>query len=146
MSNQLYHNRGNGTFEEVFERAGIAGHIGRGMSVASADYDGEGFTHIFVTNDNLPTFLFRNRDDATFEEVGLKPMLRCLNTQERLPAWESIPRLRKRRASGHRRDCIDWRHVSFVPKQRAWDFRRCDLLEPDRTANDSMQRLVATGC
>jgi enediyne biosynthesis protein E4 len=71
VSNQLYHNRGDGTFEDVSERAGIAEHIGRGMSVAFADYDGDGFTDIFVTNDNLPNFLFRNRGDGTFEEVGL---------------------------------------------------------------------------
>jgi hypothetical protein len=41
------------------------------MSVAFADYDGDGFTDIFVTNDNLPNFLFHNRGDGTFEEVGL---------------------------------------------------------------------------
>jgi hypothetical protein len=42
------------------------------MSVAFADYDGDGFTDIFVTNDNLPNFLFRNRGNGTFEEVGLQ--------------------------------------------------------------------------
>jgi hypothetical protein len=71
VSNQLYHNNGDGTFEDVSEKAGISGHIGRGMSVAFADYDGDGFTDIFVTNDNLPNFLFHNRSDGTFEEVGL---------------------------------------------------------------------------
>ena len=71
VPNQLYHNRGDGTFEDVSERAGIAEHIGRGMSVAFADYDGDGFTDISVTNDNLPNFLFHNRGDGTFEEVGL---------------------------------------------------------------------------
>ena len=41
------------------------------MSVAFADYDGDGFTDVFVTNDAIPDFLFRNRGDGTFEEVGL---------------------------------------------------------------------------
>ncbi len=71
VSNTLYHNRGDGTFEDVTARAGIAPHIGRGMSVAFADYDNDGFTDVFVTNDNLPNFLFHNRGDGTFEEVGL---------------------------------------------------------------------------
>ncbi len=71
ISNQLYHNRGDGTFEDVSEKAGIAQFAGRGMSVAFADYDGDGFTDIFVTNDNLPNFLFHNRGNGTFEEVAL---------------------------------------------------------------------------
>jgi hypothetical protein len=71
IANQLYHNRGDGTFEDVSEKAGIAQHAGRGMSVAFADYDGDGWMDIFVTNDNLPNFLFHNRGDGTFEEVAL---------------------------------------------------------------------------
>ena len=41
------------------------------MSVAFADYDGDGFTDVFVTNDAIPDFLFRNRGNGTFEEMGL---------------------------------------------------------------------------
>src|SRR5205823_6086983 len=70
--NILYRNLGDGTFEDVTAKAGIEGHIGRGMSVAFADYDDDGFSDIFVTNDNLPNFLFHNRGDGTFEEVGLQ--------------------------------------------------------------------------
>ncbi|PYV23132.1 MAG: hypothetical protein DMG24_14775, partial [Acidobacteria bacterium] len=70
-SNRLYHNRGDGTFEDVSERAGIAAHAGKGMSAAFADYDGDGFPDIFVTNDSLPNFLFHNHGDGTFEEVAL---------------------------------------------------------------------------
>jgi hypothetical protein len=72
LSNTLYRNRRDGTFEDVTAEAGIAKHIGRGMSVAFADYDNDGFTDVFVTNDNLPNFLFRNRGDGTFEEVALE--------------------------------------------------------------------------
>src|SRR6266481_1464528 len=70
--NILYRNLGNGKFEDVSVKSGIAAHIGRGMSVAFADYDNDGLTDIFVTNDNLPNFLFRNRGDGTFEEVALQ--------------------------------------------------------------------------
>ncbi len=71
IPNQLYRNRGDGTFEDVSGKAGIAQFLGRGMSVAFADYDGDGFADIFVTNDNLPNFLFHNRGNGTFEEVAL---------------------------------------------------------------------------
>jgi hypothetical protein len=71
LSNTLYHNRGDGTFEDVTERSGIGKYIGRGMSVALADYDHDGYMDIFVTNDNLPNFLFHNEGNGTFQEVAL---------------------------------------------------------------------------
>jgi enediyne biosynthesis protein E4 len=71
LPNALYRNRGDGTFEDVSERSGIAQHIGKGMSVAFADYDDDGFTDVVVTNDAVPNFLFHNRRNGTFEEVGL---------------------------------------------------------------------------
>lgn len=71
LPNALYHNRGDGTFEDVSERSGIAANVGKGMSVAFADYDDDGFTDVMVTNDAVPNFLFHNRRNGTFEEVGL---------------------------------------------------------------------------
>ena len=41
------------------------------MSVAFADYDQDGFVDAFVSNDNMPDFLFHNQGNGTFEEVGL---------------------------------------------------------------------------
>jgi hypothetical protein len=76
LPNRLYHSRGDGTFDDVSARAGIARHVGKGMSVAFADYDDNGFVDAFVTNDGVPNFLFRNRGpdakkEFTFEETGL---------------------------------------------------------------------------
>jgi len=71
LANALYRNRHDGTFEDVSARSGIAKYIGKGMSVAFADYDGDGFMDAFVTNDAVPDFLFHNRRDGTFEEMGL---------------------------------------------------------------------------
>ncbi len=71
LAGTLYHNRGDGTFEDVSSKAGIAAYPGRGMSVAFADYDGDGYADVFVTNDNMPNFLFHNRGNGTFEETGL---------------------------------------------------------------------------
>lgn len=71
LPNTLYRNRPDGVFEDVTQKSGISRHIGRGMSVAFADYDSDGFTDVFVTNDNLPNFLFRNTGKGTFEETAL---------------------------------------------------------------------------
>jgi hypothetical protein len=71
LPSTLYRNRGDGTFEDVTARAGLAQFPGRGMSVAFADYDHDGFPDAFVTNDNMPNFLFHNKGNGTFEEVGL---------------------------------------------------------------------------
>ena len=67
----LYHNDGNGTFTDVSEKAGIAKSIGKGLGVSFADYDGDGFTDIFVANDSVQCFLFHNNGNGTFSEVGL---------------------------------------------------------------------------
>lgn len=71
LASTLYRNRGDGTFQDVSEQAGIAAFAGRGMSVAFADYDHDGHPDVFVTNDNMPNFLFHNRGNGTFEEIGL---------------------------------------------------------------------------
>ncbi|MGI8990282.1 MAG: CRTAC1 family protein [Bryobacteraceae bacterium] len=70
LPNTLYRNRGDGTFEDVSEKSGIAKYVGKGMSLAFADYDGDGFPDVFVANDTVPNFLFHNRGDGTFEEAA----------------------------------------------------------------------------
>ena len=70
LANTLYRNRGDGTFEDVSARTGIGKFIGRGMSVAFGDYDGDGFLDVLVTNDKLPNFLFHNIQGRRFEEAA----------------------------------------------------------------------------
>ena len=70
--NILYHNNGDGTFTDVSESTGIAAQIGKGMGVAIADYDGDGWMDIFVANDNERNFLFRNRQGKSFDEIGVE--------------------------------------------------------------------------
>ncbi len=71
LPNRLYHNRGDGTFEDVSIASGIGRFTGKGMSAVSADYDGDGYPDIFVTNDTLPNFLFHNLRNGKFEQVAL---------------------------------------------------------------------------
>lgn len=72
LPNALYRNMGGGRFTDVSEAAGIAKHRGKGMGVAVADYDRDGWPDIFVANDSEPNFLFRNREGKRFEEVALQ--------------------------------------------------------------------------
>lgn len=72
LPNQFFRNNGDGTFADVSAMSGIARHIGKGMGVAVADYDDDGFVDVFVANDTLPNFLFRNDGRGKFEEVALK--------------------------------------------------------------------------
>ena len=71
VTNILYHNNGDGTFTDVSEKAGIANPKGKGLGVSFADYDGDGFTDIFVANDSVQCFLYHNNGNGTFTEVGL---------------------------------------------------------------------------
>jgi hypothetical protein len=71
LPNRLYRNKGDGTFEDVSSHAGVLTHVGKGMSVAFADYDHDGRIDAFVTNDTVPNFLFRNKGDGTFAEAAL---------------------------------------------------------------------------
>src|SRR3569833_2717425 len=72
LPNRLYHNNHDGTFTDVSIPSGIASHIGKGMGLAFADFDGDGFTDVFVANDSVRNFLFRNRGDGTFGEIGIE--------------------------------------------------------------------------
>jgi len=70
--NILYRNNGDGTFTDVSESSHIAQYVGKGMGVAFADYDNDGFTDIFVSNDTFPNFLLHNNGDGTFTDVALE--------------------------------------------------------------------------
>jgi len=70
LPNQVFRNNGDGTFREVSTESRVAGHLGKGMGAAVGDVDNDGWPDVFVANDTVPNFLFRNRGDGTFEEVA----------------------------------------------------------------------------
>ncbi len=69
--NQLFLNRGDGTFEDVSAQWGLRSHVGKAMGVGVADYDLDGRPDLFVTNDRFYNFLFHNTG-RKFEEVALQ--------------------------------------------------------------------------
>lgn len=72
VPNALFRNNGDGTFTDISEASGIAGHPGKGMAVAAADFDGDGLMDLFVTNDRVPAFFFRNLGSGRFEESAFE--------------------------------------------------------------------------
>lgn len=70
-SSLLFRQKEDGTFEDVSEKAGISQTRSKGLGVAFADFDDDGWTDIFVANDNAEQQLFRNKSDGTFEDVAL---------------------------------------------------------------------------
>jgi len=68
----LYRNEGGGRFRDVSKEAGVANPGGKSLGVALADFDGDGFTDIFVANDAVQQFLYRNLGNGRFEDVALE--------------------------------------------------------------------------
>jgi hypothetical protein len=71
-SDLLYHNRGDGTFEEVAKKAEVddPNHY-YGLGAIWGDYDNDGWPDLYVANDTGPNYLYRNKHNGTFEETGL---------------------------------------------------------------------------
>jgi hypothetical protein len=71
-SDFLYHNRGDGTFEEVSVKAGVHDDIGYyGLGVMWVDYDDDGWPDLLVANDSVPNYLYHNNHNGTFTDMGM---------------------------------------------------------------------------
>jgi len=71
-SDLLYHNRGDGTFEEVSVKAGVHNETGYyGLGVMWSDYDNDGWPDLLVANDSVPNYLYHNNRNGTFTDVGM---------------------------------------------------------------------------
>jgi enediyne biosynthesis protein E4 len=67
----LYHNNGDGTFEDVTKKMGIVDLDGRAMGVGAADYDDDGFVDIYVANDHSLNYLWHNNGGKSFTDMGI---------------------------------------------------------------------------
>ncbi len=70
-SSRLYHNLGNGKFEDVTEKAGLADATSKSLGVAVVDFNNDGWPDLFVANDTQPNKLYRNLGNGRFQEEGL---------------------------------------------------------------------------
>lgn len=68
----LFHNRGDGTFEDVTATSGIFDSSSKSLGVAMFDYDQDGWPDLLVANDTQPNKLYRNQHDGTFREAGIE--------------------------------------------------------------------------
>jgi len=67
----LFMNNGDGTFKDVSKKAGVSDPDGRyGLGVVWTDIDGDGWPDLYVANDAGPNFIYHNKHDGTFEEIG----------------------------------------------------------------------------
>ncbi len=66
----VYHNDGKGHFTEITKQAGLA-KPGKGLGIAIADFNSDGHIDVFIANDSVTEFLYQNKGDGSFEEVGL---------------------------------------------------------------------------
>jgi hypothetical protein len=81
---QLFRNRGDGTFEDVTRKAGV-GRAAFTKGAAWGDYDNDGYADLYVSNYGEENFLYHNRSDGTFEEVGER--LRVEKPLMSFPTW-----------------------------------------------------------
>ena len=93
MADRLFRNNGDGTFTDVSKAAGIANPAGKGLGVTFCDYDRDGDTDIYVANDMVRNFLYRNNGDGTFTRRRVRRRRRASTpTASRRPAWASTAR------------------------------------------------------
>jgi hypothetical protein len=70
VADRLFRNNGNGTFTDVSKAAGVANPSGKGLGVAFCDVDGDGRIDVYVANDQVRNFLYRNNGDGTFKDIA----------------------------------------------------------------------------
>ncbi len=75
----LFHNRGNGTFEDVTATSGIFDSSSKSLGVAMFDYDQDGWPDLLVANDTQPNKLYKNLRNGKFKEVGVEAGLAFSN-------------------------------------------------------------------
>jgi len=69
-ADRLFHNNGDGTFTDVSHKAGINNPLGRAMGVTVVDYNNDGWPAVYVANDTMESYFYRNNRDGTFTNIA----------------------------------------------------------------------------
>jgi hypothetical protein len=95
LPGRLYRNRRDGTFVDVTARAGVGSEFGPALGVATADFNGDGWMDIYVTNDSKENQLWLNQRNGTFGTRRCCRAWRCRSTAKTGRAWGGRGRLRQ---------------------------------------------------
>ena len=146
LPNSLYHNNGDGTFTDVSAASGIAETLGKGMGLSFLDFDLDGRLDVFVTNDTVPNFLFRNEGDGKFREMALTAGV-ALNDDGR--AVSSMGTDARDIDNDGIEDAFSygqrWGHVSVVPKPGQIPLYGRNLRERNRQPDARLRPVGARG-
>jgi enediyne biosynthesis protein E4 len=85
----LFHNKGNGTFEDITANSGVFDSSSKSLGVAMLDYDQDGWPDLLVANDTQPNKLYRNLHNGTFKDVGMEAGL-ALSTEGKARAGMGV--------------------------------------------------------
>ena len=92
-SRTLFHNKGNGVFEDVTKKAGLYDPAGKSLGIALIDVDNDGWMDLFVANDTQANKLYRNNHNGTFTNVALEQESPLATQARSVPAWYRCRRL-----------------------------------------------------
>ena len=91
-SSTLFHNKGDGTFENVTQRAGLHDPTSKSLGIAMLDYDNDGWMDLFVSNDTEPNKLYHNNHNGTFTDAAVAGGRRLQRSRHACaPAWAPMP-------------------------------------------------------
>ena len=116
--NILYHNNGDGTFNDVSEAAGILGANGTyGLGVLTADFDNDGWPDIYVANDSTASALYQNKKNGKFQDMAMEAGC-ALSPDGKPQAGMGVSAVDydHGRQSGHRENKFCGRHAFAVPQ------------------------------
>ncbi len=90
-SARLWHNLGNGKFEDATQKAGLYDPTSKGLGIAILDYNNDGWPDILIANDTQPNKLYLNKKNGTFEERAVSAGIAFVKTAWLAPAWALMP-------------------------------------------------------